>query len=104
MRIPVRSIIAAALIVVGLAGTAHAERFVIVNGARLSIPQIMYLERVRCGPIPNGNYWLNGRTGMWGYAGNPRAMGHIKDNCRRPGRRPSLSERGQLFSTYDWVR
>jgi hypothetical protein len=83
---------------------AHAERYVLVNGERMSIPQIQALERARCGPIPNGNYWLDYRSGIWGYAGNPRPQGHIADNCRSPGRRPSLSERGMLFSPGDWTR
>ena len=68
-------------------GVAHAERYIIVNGQRLSIPEIQYLERIHCGPIPNGRYWLNIRTRIWGYEGNPRAQGHIKDNCDKSQRR-----------------
>ena len=85
-------------------GVAYAERYVMVNGQRLSIPEIQYLEQIHCGPIPNGKYWLNMRSGIWGYAGNPRAQGHIKDNCYKPQRRPSLSQRGMLFSPGDWIR
>ena len=85
-------------------GIAYAERFVVVNGYRLSIPDIQNLERIRCGPVPNGRYWLNMWSGLWGYEGNPRPQGHIKDNCYKPQRRPSLSERGMLFSPGDWVR
>lgn len=87
-----------------LASPAMAERYVVVNSERLSIPEIQALERVHCGPIANGRYWLNYRTGIWGYADNPQPQGHIADNCRAPGRRPSLSERGMLFSPGDWVR
>jgi hypothetical protein len=95
----------AAIVMAGaLSGSAHAERYVVVNGQRLNMAQIVYLERVRCGPIPNGSYWLNPATGIWGYAGSPRPMGHIQDNCHGTGRRPSLSERGLLFSPRDWVR
>jgi len=83
---------------------AHAERYVVVNGQRLSIPEIQYVEQLHCWPIPNGRYWINLETGIWGYEGNPRPQGHIADNCRHPQRRPSLSERGMLFSPYDWVR
>ena len=83
---------------------AYAERSVVVNGKRLSIPEIQYVEHLHCGPIPNGRYWINPQTGMWGYEGNPRPQGHIADNCHTPQRRPSLSERGMLFSPYDWVR
>jgi hypothetical protein len=96
------------LMVVVLAGSifsvTHAERYVVVNGQRLSIPEIQYVEQLHCGPIPNGRYWINLQTGMWGYEGNPRPQGHIADNCRTPQRRPGLSERGMLFSPYDWVR
>ena len=87
-----------------MAGNAFAERYVVVNGQRLSIPEILHLERLHCGPIPNGRYWINLRTGIWGFEGNPRPQGHIKDHCRNPQPRPSLSERGMLFSPYDWVR
>jgi hypothetical protein len=91
-------------LVLALPTRAHAERYVLVNGQRMSIPQIQALERAHCGPIPNGNYWLDYRTGIWGFAGNPRPQGHIADNCSSPGRRPSLSERGMLFSPRDWTR
>ena len=83
---------------------AHAERYVVVNGQRLSIPEIQYLEQLHCGPVPNGRYWIDPQTGMWGYERNPQPQGHIDDNCRHPQRRPSLSERGMLFSLHDWVR
>ncbi len=85
-------------------GVAYAERFIVLNGQRLSIPEIQRLEQFRCGPIPNGRYWLNMWNGIWGYEGNPSPQGHIKDNCYNPQRRPSLSERGMLFSPRDWVR
>jgi hypothetical protein len=96
--------LAALLTGAGFCGTAHAERYVVVNGQRMNPAQIAYLEGLRCGPIPNGAYWLNPATGVWGYAGNPQPMGHIRDNCYGAGRRPSLSERGQLFSPRDWVK
>lgn len=92
------------LAALALAGAAEAERYVVVNGLRQTQQQIFALERARCGPIPNGHYWLNYRNGIWGYAGNPRPQGHIADNCRNPGRRPSLSERGLLFSPHDYLR
>ena len=97
-------IIAGLVLTLSLAGVAYAERWVVVNRTRLTIPQIEALERVHCGPIPNGHYWLDFRTGIWGYAGDPRSQGHIKDNCYRPERRPSLSERGLLFTPGDFIR
>ncbi|MFQ5589162.1 MAG: hypothetical protein ACE5F7_10015, partial [Nitrospiria bacterium] len=94
------------IIVIVLADVAHAERRVVVNGVRLNIQAIRELEKIHCGPIPNGRYWINLKTGVWGYEGNPWPQGHIADNCyrRQKERRPSLSERGMLFSPYDFVR
>ena len=71
------------LTMVALTGQARAERDVVVNGLRLSSEQIAELERINCGPIPNGKYWLGHRSGVWGYAGNPAPQGHIADNCRK---------------------
>jgi hypothetical protein len=85
------------VLALSVVGVAHAERYIVVNGQRMSQSQIAYLEQLRCGPIPNGHYWLDVRSGIWGYAGNPRPQGHITDNCYRRERRPSLSERGMLF-------
>ncbi len=82
----------------------HAERYIVVNGQRLSLPAIQYLERIHCGPVPNGRYWINMLTGVWGYEGNSHSQGHVQDNCYSPQRRPSLSERGMLFSPRDWIR
>lgn len=98
------SLLLGGLTLFGLAGSAQAERYVVVNGQRQTQQQIFALERAHCGPFPNGHYWLNYRNGIWGYAGNPRPQGHIADNCRTPGRRPSLSERGMLFSPHDYLR
>lgn len=95
-------VVAAALL--GTSQAARAERWVVVNGVRLSDPDIVSLERVHCGPIPNGRYWLDVRTGTWGYAANPVPQGNIVDNCVNPGPRPGLSQRGQLYTPYDWVR
>jgi hypothetical protein len=94
---------AALALVLPTGGAAHAERRVVVNGMRLSAPQIQALEAIRCGPIPNGSYWLDTTTGIWGYADDPRPQGHIKDACYGQTRRPSLSERGLLFSPRDFI-
>ena len=82
---------------------AHAERFVVVNGQRMNLAEIAYWEQRNCGPIANGAYWFNSSNGMWGYAGNPNPQGILGDNCHQQ-RRPSLSERGMLYSPHDWVR
>jgi hypothetical protein len=90
-----------ALLLFSFLSPAYAERYVVV---RLSIPEIQYLERLHCGPVPNGRYWINLQNGIWGYEGNPRPQGYLADNCRHPQRRPGLSERGMLFNPSDWVR
>ena len=102
-----RSISFAALAIsmlVTMAGAAHGERWVVVNGLRMSLDQIQLLEGISCRPIPDGNYWLDTGSGIWGYADDPRPQGHIKDGCYSSQRRPSLSERGLLFSPGDFLR
>ncbi len=98
-------IIIGLLLVFLLTDSAIAERYVVVNGQRLALYQIQYLEQIHCGPIANGHYWLDVRSGIWGFAGDRRPRGRITDNCSYQNeRRPSLSERGMLFSPHDWVR
>ena len=64
-------------------GSATAQtHWVIVNGERLSDAQVARLARIQCTEIPNGAYWLNERSGAWGYAGNPQVQGHLGDLCR----------------------
>jgi len=83
-----------------LAGAALAQpapRFVVVNGELLGPRQLWQLDQASCTHVPDGSYWLDHRSGLWGYAGQPRAQGHLADGCRAPQRRPSLSERGLLY-------
>jgi len=101
-----KSLLAGCTVAAGIlaaAAVAHAERYVVVNGQRLNLDQIVVLEQVHCGPIPNGNYWLDTSSGQWGYAGGG-VQGNIRDNCYNPGPRPGLSQRGMLFSPHDWTR
>ena len=82
-----------------------AEQIVIVNGQRLGPEQIQRLQQIHCGPIANGNYWLDVDSGLWGYAGNPIPQGYITDNCyQQDRRRPGLSERGLLYSPGELLR
>ena len=87
-----------------MAGAARAERWVVVNGMRMSLEQIQLLEGISCRPIPDGAYWLDPGSGIWGYAGDPRPQGHIKDGCYNSQRRPGLSERGLLYSPGELLR
>lgn len=90
-----------ALLALGLAAAAAdagaQTRWVFVNGQRLDDAQVAWFDRVQCTPIPNGSYWLNARSGAWGYAGNPVVQGHLGDPCRARAQRPGLSQRGMLF-------
>ena len=97
------SVISAVLLALCITGTAFGERRIVVNGERLNNGQIQSLEQIHCGPIRNGNYWLDMNTGIWGFAGYPTPMGNITDNCYDPEPRPSMSERGILFSPRDWL-
>jgi hypothetical protein len=84
------------------AGAASPQtRYVVINGQRLTDPQIAYLDQVQCARIPNGRYWLNLATGAWGYAGNPIVRGYLGDLCSSQRRHKSLSERGLLYTPGD---
>lgn len=67
-----------------------AARSVVVNGQRLDTAEIQYLEQLSCSRIPDGRYWLDIQTGIWGYQGGG-AQGHISDNCNAP-QSPSKSD------------
>jgi hypothetical protein len=96
-------VLAASFLTAGAPTVAHAQRLVVVNGRIMTPQSLAALDRAACLQVPNGAYWLDTNTGIWGYAGNPAPQGHISDGCRQT-RRPSLSERGMLYSPYDWVR
>ncbi|WP_321527818.1 hypothetical protein [Sedimenticola selenatireducens] len=83
------------------AAPALAERYVVVNGARMGLPDLQYLDRISCSYIADGNYWLDTNSGLWGYAGGG-AQGYITDNCNT--RRRGLSERGLLYSPGELLR
>jgi hypothetical protein len=46
------SLLMIALLLFSFLSTAYAERYVVVNGQRLSIAEVQYLERLHCGPVP----------------------------------------------------
>jgi hypothetical protein len=93
-----------AVLTLFLPSAALAQRFVVLNGQLLNQSEISLLDAWACTSIPNGYYWMNFNTGIWGYAGDPRPRGHISDYCRGPERRPSLSERGLLYSPGELLR
>jgi hypothetical protein len=90
-----------------LAGVVEAQaRRVVVNGALMNPAQLAMLDRHACAVVPNGDYWLDVSTGRWGYARDPRTVGYIGAACGGGGGggRPSLSERGMLYSSSPWGR
>jgi len=94
---------AASVLTMSAPAVVQAQRLVVVNGRVMNAQALASLDRAACQQVPNGYYWLDTSTGVWGYPGNPAPQGHISDGCRQT-RRPSLSERGMLYSTHDWVR
>lgn len=74
--------LAIALCLTSAAASAQS-RWVVVNGQRMSDAQAAELDRLQCVAIPNGAYWLNSRTGAWGYAGNPTVQGVFGERCAR---------------------
>jgi hypothetical protein len=104
MAKPVLAVLfAASFLAMSAPAVVQAQRFVVVNGRVMNAQALASLDRAACQQVPNGYYWLDAGTGVWGYPGNPAPQGHISDGCRQT-RRPSLSERGMLYSTHDWVR
>ena len=86
---PVRCRFASALLTLALSvmitSAAQADRYVVVNGGRLSPALLSELDVWHCGPVPDGHYWLDLQTGVWGYPGNFMPQGHVADNCGSSG-------------------
>lgn len=82
--------------------TAQAQyRYVVVNGQRLDTAAMARLDRAACLRVPDGRYWIDMRSGIWGYEGGA-PQGRVGDNCRQRPR--SLSERGLLYSPGELLR
>lgn len=84
-RRPAVAALLGALLCIASLGAAAQSRIVIVNGKLLSDPNLARLEQMHCSRIPDGSYWLDGRTGAWGHAGNPQVQGVLGDPCRATG-------------------
>ena len=85
---------AAALGFLAAASAANAQNWYYVNGQPVS-PIVAQALAAR--GLPFGHYWLR-KNGNWGIAGNANVVGNIY------GRRPSLSERGLLYSPGELAR
>lgn len=53
------------------------QRFVVINGELLSPQQLYVLDQLVGGHVPNGSYWVDTNSGIWGYAGDPTPRGRI---------------------------
>ena len=53
------------------------QRMVIVNGQPLSPQELYVLDSMNGAHVPNGAYWLDFNTGVWGYAGDPTPRGIV---------------------------
>jgi hypothetical protein len=74
------------LSVAGAASNCYAR----VNGVCLDPSEIGALEQRACAPIPIGSYWLDSKTGVWGYQGGPvqGQLGGAYSNDRHGTRTP----------------
>jgi hypothetical protein len=87
-------IVAVTLGVLMISPTANAQNWYYINNQPAS-PDV---ARVMAGRgLPFGYYWLR-NNGNWGMVGSSYIMGNIY------GRRPSLSERGLLYSPGELLR
>ncbi len=69
----------------GVASSTHS-RVILVNGVLLNPYQTVEADRNVGFRLPNGAYWLDYRTGLWGAVGGP-AVGRIntRQNSRPVG-------------------
>ncbi len=68
------------------------ERQVTLNGFELTKTEIQFLERLHCGPIATGQYWLNYHTGMWGNRQEAPVQAHISAPCGQVPQRDNVNE------------
>lgn len=93
-----------AALLLGASPASQAQvRYVVVNGQRMGPADLQRLDRASCSRVPNGRYWLNMQSGIWGYEGGP-PQGRMGEHCRQVPRRKSLSERGLLYSPGELLR
>ena len=76
------------------APAADAQVWYYVNGRPATLYEAQWMAARN---LPPGSYWRQ-NNGNWGVAGDPDALGNVY------GRRPSLSERGLLYSPGELLR
>ncbi len=64
-------------VAVSAAPAEAQQRYVVINGVLMTPQDLYVLDQLAGYYVPNGNYWLDPNTGVWGYAGNPYPQGQI---------------------------
>lgn len=75
-----RGLVAGMLVLLAGLATVSAqtlEREIVLNGEFLSPQDVYVLDQLAGGYVPDGEYWLDAETGIWGYAGDPTPQGRI---------------------------
>lgn len=62
-------------------GANALARGVTINGELMNQPQLQLIDRLACARVPDGAYWVNTRTGQWGFQGGG-PQGFVGDRCR----------------------
>ncbi len=98
------SLLAALLLALAVALAAAPslaqQRYVVINGELLSPEQLYVLDQLNGGYVPNGAYWVNTTTGIWGYAGDPTPRGRVGANANGGGTSYSGALDRGPFGTY----
>lgn len=74
--------------------SANAE--VVINGHRFEGQELAELEELLGTSIVPGAYWLNTKTGDWGYEGNYTVQGNLLDDHKS-----SFSREGRRADSFD---
>lgn len=101
-------VLAAALVMAAVSLTNVAvdaqQRAVMVNGQMMTPEELYILDRLSGGYVPNGSYWLDPYTGIWGYAGDPTPRGRLGAGSGSNGGGAAANYSGDLdrgpFGTY----
>lgn len=80
-RLLLSGVLAALIATAGTSALAQ-QRLIRLNGAILTDYQAYQLDNLAGTHVPNGAYWLDFETGLWGYEGNPTPQGRLDLRAR----------------------
>jgi hypothetical protein len=99
---------ATAILLAGLAVSADVwagGRSVVINGTRMDVAQLAYLDQAHCMPIPDGDYFLiqvSADTWAWGYSALPGVVqGYLGEECGQQGQSHGSGNSGASAS-FGW--